>query len=362
MRYRSLGNSGLEVSVIGLGTMMFGSWGDTNLRDCSLIVDAAIDAGINLIDTADIYDDGRAEEILGRCLADRRDKVVLATKFGNPMQGDPNRSGGSRHWVLTAVEESLRRLDTDRIDLYQMHRPDPYTPIDETLGALDELIRAGKVRAVGSSTFPAERIVEAQWSAEQNGYTPLSSEQPPYSVVTRHVERDVLPTCKRHGLGVLTWAPLNGGWLTGKYSAATPPASSRADREPEHFDFGSPQKQQKLDVVAGLAAIAAEEGLSLPHLAIGFAIEHPAVASALVGPRSVAQLGELVGAGTVSLSRTALDRIDELVPPGTTINADDAGYDPPELQANHRRRKPPGVVGTKRSRRTPEGEPPPAVD
>ena len=325
MRYRQLGNTDFQVSVLGLGTMMFGSWGNPDLQACSHIVDTAIDAGINLIDTADIYDDGRSEEILGKCLAGRRDQVVLATKFGNPMHDDTEQSGGSRRWVIRAVEESLRRLDTEWIDVYQMHRPDLGTPIEETLGALDELVQSGKIRAVGTSTFPSEGLEEAQWAAQQAGYTSPSSEQPPYSLLARHVERDVLPTCQRLGIGVITWAPLNGGWLTGKYLASTPPPGSRAEREPEHFDFGSPYHQRKARAVAGLQIVAQEEGLTLPHLALCFVLEHPAITSALVGPRTVEQLGDLLGAENISLTSKAIDQIDDLVKPGETINMDDVG-------------------------------------
>jgi aryl-alcohol dehydrogenase-like predicted oxidoreductase len=298
MRYRRLGNTDLQVSVLGLGTMMFGSWGNPDLQACSRIVDTAIDAGINLIDTADIYDDGRSEEILGKCLAGRRDQVILATKW---------------------------------IDVYQMHRPDPDTPIEETLGALDELVQSGKIRAVGTSTFPSEGLEEAQWTAQRAGYTPPSSEQPPYSLLARHVERDVLPTCQRLGIGVVTWAPLNGGWLTGKYSGSTPPRGSRAEREPEHFDFESPYHQRKASAVAGLKTIAQEGGLTLPHLSLSFVLEHPAVTSALLGPRTVEQLGDLLGAENISLTTEALAQIDDLVKPGETINMHDAGQAPPEL-------------------------------
>ena len=217
MEYRTLGRTGMHVSTFCLGTMVLGAWGNRDEDECQAIVHAALDAGINFIDTADMYAFGESEEIVGRALRGRRDAVILATKFFNPMGEDPNHRGASRRWIVRAVEDSLRRLDTDWIDLYQVHRPDPDTDLDETLGALSDLVHAGKIRAFGTSTFPAEVLVEAQWMADRRGHVLPSTEQPPYSIFARGIERAVLPTCQRYGLGVLVWAPLNGGWLTGKY-------------------------------------------------------------------------------------------------------------------------------------------------
>jgi aryl-alcohol dehydrogenase-like predicted oxidoreductase len=229
MEQRRLGSSGIEVSSFGLGTMMFGAWGNTDRDECHRMVDMALDAGITLFDTADIYDFGVSEEIVGQALAGRRDRVVLATKFGNAMDDDPDHRGGSRRWVRQAVTDSLRRLGTDRIDLYQMHRPDPDVPFDETLGALTELVDDGLIGAIGTSTFPAEQLVEAQWVADRDGRVRPTSEQPPYSILCRGVEQAVLPVCRTYDIGALVWAPLNGGWLTGKYRRdQPPPASSRA--------------------------------------------------------------------------------------------------------------------------------------
>lgn len=322
----------MQVSALALGTMMFGAWGNPDEEQCARMVDLALDGGINLFDTADIYDDGRSEEILGAALRDRRDDVVLATKFGNPMGVDPNRRGGSRRWIRRAVEDSLRRLQTDRIDLFQMHRPDPTTPLDETLDALDDLVRAGKVLAIGTSCFPAEQLVEAQWIAESRSLVRPRSEQPPYSIMARGVERAVLPTCRRHDVGVLVWAPLNGGWLTGKYRRdQPPPVESRADRQPDHFDHRSDWRAVKLDIVEQLSEIAQSAGVSLTQLALGFVLAHPAVSSALIGPRTPEQLIDLLGAADTRLDSDVLAAIDAIVDPGTDINPADNGYSPPSL-------------------------------
>ena len=332
MDYRRLGATGIQVSTLCLGTMMFGSWGNPDERDCTRMVDLALDAGINFIDTADVYDFGVSEEILGRALKGRRDDVVLATKFHNAMGEDLNRRGNSRRWIMTAVEESLRRLGTDWIDLYQVHRPDPGVDIDETLAALSDLVHQGKVRTIGTSTFPAEQLVEAAWVAERRGRERFWTEQPPYSIFVRGIEADVLPTAERLGLGVLVWAPLNGGWLSGKYRrGAEVTAESRAVREAAHFDIDSPAAQVKLDLVEELVALADELGCSLAHLALGFVLAHRAVTSAIVGPRTPAQLESLLGAQELRLDGAVLDRIDALVPPGTNVNAQNAGYVPPAL-------------------------------
>ncbi|MFV2087275.1 aldo/keto reductase [Micromonospora sp. LOL_021] len=341
MQYRRLGGTGVEVSTLCLGAMMFGAWGNTDEQECRRIVGEALDAGINVVDTADVYAHGESEQILGRALRGRRDDVVLATKFHEPMGDDRNRRGNSRRWIRQAVEASLRRLGTDRIDLYQMHRPDPGTDVDETLGALSDLVREGKVLMVGSSAFPAEEIVEAQWAAQRRQRERFTTEQLPYSIMARGVEAGVLPTCQRHRLGVLAFSPLNGGWLTGKYRSAEVPADSRAGRNADHFDFrDAAARQRKLDVVGELEKLAAQAGLSLIELALGFVLSHPAVTTAIVGPRTLPQLRSQLGAGELTgLPAAVLDRIDELVPPGHNVNPADAGYRPPALTDPASRRR-----------------------
>src|SRR5689334_16598672 len=217
MEFRPLGRTGVQVSPLCLGTMLFGAWGNPDHDDSIRIIHRALDAGINFVDTADVYAAGESEEIVGRALEGRRDDIVLATKFHGSMGDDPNRKGSSRRWIVREVEDSLRRLRTDWIDLYQVHRPEPDTDVDETLGALTDLVRAGKIRYFGSSTFPAHAIVEAQWVAERRGRERFVTKQPPYSILVRGIEGDVLPVCQQYGIGVLTWSPLAGGWLSGKY-------------------------------------------------------------------------------------------------------------------------------------------------
>jgi aryl-alcohol dehydrogenase-like predicted oxidoreductase len=336
MRYRLLGGTGVLVSRFGLGTMVLGVWGNRDLDECVRIVHRALDAGINLVDTADIYGAGENEEIVARAIAGRRDDVVLATKFHGSMGDDVNQRGDSRRWVMRAVDDSLRRLGVDHVDLYQIHRPDPATPIDETVGALDDLVRSGKVRYWGTSTFPAEELVEARWSAQRRNTTGPHSEQAPYSILHRHVERDVLPVCQRHGIGVLVWSPLSGGWLTGKYRAAgDAPAGSRAATNPDHFDG---RNEAKADAVDRLRRIAADAGLPLTHIALAWAAEHPAVTSVLLGPRTDEQLVDLLGATDVELDDATLDAVDEVVAPGTDLNPADAGWTPPGLAPAARRR------------------------
>jgi aryl-alcohol dehydrogenase-like predicted oxidoreductase len=336
VEHRTLGRSGIEVSRFGLGTMVLGAWGNTDHESCHRLVDRAIEAGINLIDTADVYAFGESEEIVGAALRGRRDGIVLATKFHNPMGDDPNQRGNSRRWINRAVEDSLRRLRTDRIDLYQIHRPDPTTDISETIDALTDLVRAGKILAWGTSTFPAEELVETCWAAERRAVAGPHSEQPPYSILARGIERDVLPTCLRHGIGVIAWSPLSGGWLTAKYRRdADAPADSRAATNPDHFDADN---EAKLDAVERLSAIASAAGLTLAELALGWVVEHPAVSAALLGPRTEAQLDELLRAVDVHLSADVLDAIDEVVAPGVDLNPGDRGWDPPGLRAPARRR------------------------
>jgi aryl-alcohol dehydrogenase (NADP+) len=338
METRRLGSSGIEVGAVALGTMMFGKWGNPDPADCRRMLDLALDAGVTLIDTADIYDFGVSETMLGEFLAGRRDRVVLATKFGNPMDDDPAHRGGSRRWVRQAVTDSLRRLQTDHIDLYQIHRPDPDVPFEETLGALNELVDEGLVRAVGTSCFPAEQLVEAQWIADRRDYVRPATEQPPYSILCRGAERSVFPTCRKYDVGALVWAPLNGGWLTGKYSRdQPPPPQSRAAREPDHFDHAGNWRDVKLDLVERLTNIAGEAGVSLTGLALGFCLAHPAVSAVLLGPRTPDQLVDLLALADVRLDDQTLAAIDALVSPGTDINPADAGYDPPSLDPHNLR-------------------------
>lgn len=333
MQYRTLGRTGVEVSTLCLGTMMFGAWGNTDEDECQRIVHEALDAGVNVVDVADVYAAGQSEEILGRALRGRRDDVVLATKFHEPMGEDRNRRGNSRRWIIKAVEESLRRLDTEWIDIYQVHRPDPRTDIDETLGALTDLVRQGKVRLIGTSTFPAEELVEAQWAAQRRDRERFTVEQLSYSIFARHAEAATLPTCERYDLGVLVWSPLNGGWLTGKYrSGAAVAEDSRASRNAEHFDFRAERvRARKLALLDDLAVIAADAGLTLIELALGFVLAHRAVTAAIIGPRTLAQLHSQLGAGDVVLPAEVLDRVDALIAPGTDINPADVGYLPPAL-------------------------------
>jgi aryl-alcohol dehydrogenase (NADP+) len=334
MQYRPLGRTGIEVSTLGLGTMVLGAWGNTDHDSCHRIVHRALDAGVNLVDTADVYAFGESEEIVGAALRGRRDHVVLATKFHNSMGTDRNQRGNSRRWIRTAVEASLRRLDTDRIDLYQVHRPDPTTDVAETIDALTDLVREGKILAWGTSTFPADDIVETCWAADRRHVAGPHTEQPPYSMLTRGIERDVLPACERHGLGVLVWSPLAGGWLTGKYQVQAP-ADSRAATNPDHFDGENADKHA---AVEQLQRIASEAGLTLVQLALGWATEHPAVTSALIGPRTEQQLDDLLGAADVRLSTDVLDAIDAVVEPGTDLNPADRGWTPPGLAPSARRR------------------------
>jgi aryl-alcohol dehydrogenase-like predicted oxidoreductase len=340
MDHRTLGATGVKVSPLCLGAMMFGDWGNQDHDDSVRIIHRALDAGINFIDTADVYSRGESEEIVAKALAGgRRDNVVLATKVHGTMGDDPNQFGNSRRWIVREVEDSLRRLKTDWIDLYQIHRPEADTDIDETLGALTDLVRAGKVRMIGSSTFPASEIVEAQWTAERRGRERFRCEQPPYSLLVRGIEADVLPTCRRYGMGVIPWSPLAGGWLSGGYrKGAEPPQSSRAERLPGRFDLSIPGNQRKLDAADALGRLADEAGMTLIELALAFVIRHPAVTAAIIGPRTMDHLESQLTAADVTLSDDVLDRIDEIVPPGVNVNEADVGYQNPALEPAARRR------------------------
>lgn len=344
MHYRILGGTGIEVSQLCLGSMMFGAWGNTDEAECHRMVATALDAGVNLVDTADVYAFGESEEIIGRALKGRRDDVVLVSKFASQMPAGPldrNRRGNSRLWITRAVEDSLRRLGTDHLDVYLVHRPDPLTDVEETLGALSDLVRAGKVRAIGTSSFPAEEIVEAQWAARRAGRERFTVEQLSYSVLARHAETAALPTAQRHRMGVMVWSPLNGGWLTGKYRAgAEPAADSRALRNSDHFDFADEQvRTRKLAVVEELVRLAADEGCTLVELALRFVLAHPGVTSAVMGVRTHDQLLSQLTAVDRPLSAEALDRIDELVAPGSVLNPLDVGHTPPALETAALRRR-----------------------
>jgi aryl-alcohol dehydrogenase-like predicted oxidoreductase len=338
MKRRILGATGISVSEFALGAMNFGDFGSSgnaDHADAVGIIHAALDGGINFIDTADVYSEGESEVIVGKALKGRRDQVVLATKFGLPMSADANHTGGSARWIKRAVEDSLRRLDTDYIDLYQMHRPDYDTDLDETLAALSDLVRAGKVRAIGSSTFPVERIAEAQWAAEKGGHRRFLTEQPRYSILSRTIEEAVLPTAQRYGMGVLTYAPLSSGWLSG----ADPTTRVRARIAAGQFDLSDPANQAKVTAVRELAKVAQDAGTPLTHLALAFARSHPAVTSVLIGPRTREQLGGLLAGADVELSDDILDRIDEIVAPGTEVNAaDNYNATPPALVDKRLRR------------------------
>src|SRR3954463_14099763 len=326
MELRPLGRTGVQVSKLCLGTMMFGAWGNADHDDAVRIIHRALDAGINFVDTADVYSAGEAEEIVGKALSGRRDDVVLATKLGVPMGEEPNHRGGSRRWIIQEVESALRRLGTDYIDLYQLHRPDPHTDIDETLGALTDLVRQGKVRYIGSSSFSAGPIVDAQWTARERNLQRFRTEQPPYSLLTRGIELDVLPAAQRHGMGILTSSPRGGGWLSGTWGADSSPTSPARQRLVARFDMSLPENQRKLEAVEELAQVADDAGLTMIELAIAFVVNHPGVTSAIIGPRTMEQLeSQLPGAETV-LSGEVLDRIDAIVTPGVTINPADTSY------------------------------------
>lgn len=360
MQYRTLGGTGVTVSNLCLGAMMFGHEGNADHDDCTRIIHAALDAGINFVDTADVYSYGESEQIVGAAVKGRRDDVVIATKLHHPMSDDVlNRRGSSRSWIVRACEDSLRRLGTDHIDLYQVHRPDPLTDIDETLGALSDLVRAGKVRMIGCCTFPPSEIVEAHWVAERRGHARFRCNQPPYSIFARGIEREVLGVCARSGMGVITWSPLNSGWLTGRYrrgvdNPPSPRTAMRLNRPRDEnesglgkprgtygalHDYAQPFNERKLDAVEQLLELSADSGISMVHLAVAFTLAHPAVTASIIGPRTMEQLVDQLPAADLRLPGDVLDRIDQIVAPGTDLFLGDAGYLPPELTDARRRRR-----------------------
>jgi aryl-alcohol dehydrogenase-like predicted oxidoreductase len=340
MDQRLLGRTGVSVSPLCLGAMMFGAWGNPDHDESIRIIHRALDAGLNFIDTADVYARGESEEIVGKALERRRDNVVLATKVHGSMGDDPNERGNSRRWIARECEASLRRLRTDWIDLYQIHRWDHDTDHDETLGALTDLVRAGKVRYIGSSTYPPSEIVAAQWVATKRGRERFVCEQPPYSMLVRGVEAEVLPACQQYGMGTIPWSPLAGGWLTGRWRKGQEvPSSTRAERLPNRYDLSRPENQRKLDATEALAQLAEEAGMSLIHLAIAFVLNHPAVTAAIIGPRTMDQLESQLGATDVRLDAAILDRIDEIVTPGTNFSFADAGWTSPAVENAALRRR-----------------------
>ncbi|WP_433165277.1 aldo/keto reductase [Kribbella sp. CA-247076] len=344
MRYRTLGGTGIEVSAHCLGAMMFGAVGNPDHDDCIRIVDAALDQGVNFVDTADMYSRGESEEIVGKALKGRRDDVVLATKVHFPLEdGTRNRSGNSRRWIVQEVENSLRRLGTDWIDLYQIHRPDYSTDIEETLWVLTDLVSQGKIRAFGSSTFPAEDLVHAYHVAERRGYGKFRTEQPPYSLISRGIERSLLPTTQRLGMGVLTWSPLASGFLSGKVRKDQPVdlTTGRAALTPFRFDPSIPGNAAKFDAVEQLIEVAESIGCTLPELALAFVTTHPGVTSVISGPRTMEQLDGLLKSADLTLDDATLDRIDEIVPPGTDLYPPDGAWRPPSLTDPALRRRRP---------------------
>ena len=340
MVHRTLARTGVHVSPLCLGAMMFGAWGETDHDACIRIIHRALDAGINFIDTADVYSRGESETIVGKALAGgRRDDVVLATKFHGAMGDDVNQAGNSRRWIFREVEASLKRLGTDWIDLYQVHRWDHWTDHEETFGALSDLVAQGKVRYIGSSTYPAAQIVKAQWVARERSLQRFVCEQPPYSILARGIEADVLPTCQELALGVIAWSPLAGGWLSGRWrKGAEDLTSRRAAMIPRRYDLSIPANQAKLEAADALGRLADEAGMSLIDMALAFVINHPAVTAAIIGPRTMEHLESQLGAADVQLDDALLDRIDEIVAPGTTINPTDAGWTNPALAPTARRR------------------------
>ncbi|RZT26925.1 aryl-alcohol dehydrogenase-like predicted oxidoreductase [Kribbella sp. VKM Ac-2569] len=330
MHYRTLGRTGIKVSPYALGAMMFGAVGNDDREESIRIIHKALDAGINFVDTADVYSHGGSEEIVGEALKGRREHIVLATKSNRPMGDDPNQRGNSRRWIMTAVEDSLRRLQTDYIDLFQMHRPDPETDIEETLSALTDLIRSGKVRAIGTSTMPASDLVEAHWVAERRGLERFHTEQPPYSILNRGIEREVLPVVQKYGMGALVWSPLAQGQLTGRA-----PADLRRTAMFRHMS-----DERRLEVVEQVIPVADAAGLKLTHLAMAFAIAHPAVTSAIIGPRTMEHLDDALTGVDVVLGDDVLDQIDKIVPPGTDVGRLDMDYDTPAILDAGLRRRP----------------------
>jgi aryl-alcohol dehydrogenase-like predicted oxidoreductase len=331
MQYRTLGRTGVQVSTLVLGAMNFGRLGRTTQDEATAMVDAALEGGVNLIDTADMYGQGESEEMVGKAIAGRRDDIVLATKAAMPMGEERNHRGGSRRWLFTALDDSLRRLGVEHVDLYQVHRWDPATGDEETLSALTDLQRAGKIRYFGCSTFPAYRIVQAEWAARERHLSRYVTEQPSYSILQRGIESHVLPVTEQYGLGVLAWSPLASGWLSGAVRAGREITTSRSALMPQRFDLTVPANRARLDAVERLAKVAADAGLTLIQLALGFVTAHPAVTSAIIGPRTMEHLRSQLAAADTVLPADVLDAIDAIVAPGVDLAPDEKFDTPPAL-------------------------------
>lgn len=338
--YRVMGRTGLRVSPLALGTMNFGSYGKVSADDGAKLIGHAIDGGINVIDTADVYSHTEAETIVGDALAlsGMRDEIVLATKFHHAVDEDPNHRGNSRRWITHAIDASLRRLRTDHIDIYYVHRPDDDTDLEDTIDTLVDLVRAGKILYYGTSTFPTAQIVEAQWLGRTRGVRP-TVEQPPYSLLTRHIERDLLPVAQHYGLGTFVWSPLAGGWLSGHYRQEQRDPSWQRWKNASRHDLALDANQAKAAAVARYQEIANGAGLQLIELALAFVLEHPGVTSAIIGPRTPEQLIPQLKAGEIVLSADVLDAIDAVVAPGVTVSAGDLGYTPTALVESALRRR-----------------------
>lgn len=340
MDYRPLGTTGVKVSQFCLGTMMFGAWGNPDHDDAARIIHRAVDAGINFIDTADMYSFGESEVVVGKALKGlNRDNIVLATKFHNGMSADPNTQGNSRRWAIAACEDSLRRLDVEYLDIYQVHRPSPGTDVEDTLSALSDLVHQGKIRYAGCSTFPAHQIVESQWISERRGLERFRTEQPQYSLLARGIEADVLPVCQQFGMGVLSWSPLAGGWLSGAFGDGKENVSRRSAMLPARYDLSLPANQRKLEAVVALQQLADELGHSLIELALAFTLVHPGVTSPIIGPRTMEQLESHLAALEVVLTDEVLDRIDAICPPGENVGGGDSGWEPPSVSDRRLRRR-----------------------
>lgn len=331
MNYRNLGQSGLRVSPLCLGTMMFGSWGNADEKACIHIIHQALDSGVNFIDTANVYSSGESEEIVGKALKGRREQAVLATKVWGAMGDGPHQRGLSRKAIQEQVHHSLQRLQTDVIDLYQIHRPDPHTPWEETLSTLTDLVRQGKVRHIGCSTnhyagegewqkyLPAWEIVRTLAISDAHGYERFVSLQPPYSLLRRNMELEHFPMTQSLGLGTLVWSPLEGGWLTGKYrqGQANPGDSPRSDKWVG--DLENPQFEQRLEVVERLLQHTESRQMALAEFSLAWVLANPAVTSVIIGPRTTEQLESCLQAIDIQIGAEDRELIDRLVPPGSSV-------------------------------------------